>query len=215
MVVHGIDGFLPGRIVFFLLNLHLWRRPIWLTRHGESTHNEEGRIGGDAPLSALGDQYARRLAEFVRQHAIRPPEVWCSTLKRTVQTCRYLPIQPVQWAALNEIDAGVCDGMTYAEIASEMPEEYKARQNDKLRYRYPRGESYEDVVLRLEPVIIEAERQREPVLVVAHQAVLRALYAYFMDKNPDECLRMEIPLHTVIELTPGPYAFEEKRFPLM
>lgn len=37
-----------------------------------------------------------------------------------------------------------------------------------------------DVIQRLEPVIIEIERERECVVVVAHQAVLRALYGYFM-----------------------------------
>jgi 6-phosphofructo-2-kinase/fructose-2,6-biphosphatase len=46
--------------------------------------------------------------------------------------------------------------------------------------RYPSGESYMDVIQRLEPVIIEIERERECVVVVAHQAVLRALYGYFM-----------------------------------
>ena len=37
-----------------------------------------------------------------------------------------------------------------------------------------------DVIQRLEPVIIEIERERECVVVVAHQAILRALYGYFM-----------------------------------
>lgn len=41
--------------------------------------------------------------------------------------------------------------------------------------RYPAGESYLDVIQRLEPVIIEIEREKECVCVVAHQAVLRAL----------------------------------------
>ena len=36
-----------------------------------------------------------------------------------------------------------------------------------------------DVIQRLEPVIIEIERERECVCVVAHQAILRALYGYF------------------------------------
>jgi len=45
--------------------------------------------------------------------------------------------------------------------------------------RYPSGESYLDVIQRLEPVIIEIERERECVCIVAHQAVLRALYGYF------------------------------------
>ena len=43
-------------------------------------------------------------------------------------------------------------------------------------------QSYEDLVQRLEPVIMELERQ-ENVLVVCHQAVMRCLLAYFLDKT--------------------------------
>ena len=44
------------------------------------------------------------------------------------------------------------------------------------------SQSYEDLVQRLEPVIMELERQ-ENVLVVCHQAVMRCLLAYFLDKT--------------------------------
>ena len=215
IVMHRIQGYLPGKLVFYLMNLHLVRRPIWLTRHGESEFNVVGRIGGDTGLTAQGEKYAQALAEFVRDHADQPPVVWTSTLRRTIETTAQLGVPSLQWRALDEIDAGICDGMTYAEIAEQMPDEYRARSADKLHYRYPRGESYQDVIARLEPVIIELERQRSPVLVVAHQAVLRALYAYFMDKEPEQCLRMAVPLGTVVELRPGPYAFHERRFALM
>jgi broad specificity phosphatase PhoE len=43
-------------------------------------------------------------------------------------------------------------------------------------------QSYEDLVHRLEPVIMELERQ-ENVLVVCHQAVMRCLLAYLLDKT--------------------------------
>jgi len=76
----------------------------------------------------------------------------------------------------------VCDGKTYAMIKREYPEQFAARDKDKFAYRYPRGESYEDLVARLEPVIMELERQGN-VLVVSHQAVFRCLLAYFLDKN--------------------------------
>ncbi len=49
--------------------------------------------------------------------------------------CVIMPWQKLQWKALDEIDAGACDGMTYEQIAKEMPEEYAARKKDKLRYR--------------------------------------------------------------------------------
>lgn len=42
--------------------------------------------------------------------------------------------------ALDEIHAGACDGHTYAQIANASPEEYLARQQDKLRYRWARGQ---------------------------------------------------------------------------
>lgn len=72
--------------------------------------------------------------------------------------------------------------MTYEEIQRKFPEDFKARDQNKFYYRYPRGESYEDLVARLEPVIMELERQGN-VLVVSHQAVLRCLLAYFLDKS--------------------------------
>lgn len=72
--------------------------------------------------------------------------------------------------------------MTYEEIQRKFPEDFKARDQNKFFYRYPRGESYEDLVARLEPVIMELERQGN-VLVVSHQAVLRCLLAYFLDKS--------------------------------
>jgi 6-phosphofructo-2-kinase/fructose-2,6-biphosphatase 2 len=42
--------------------------------------------------------------------------VWTSTLKRTIQTSEHLPYPKLQWKALDEIDAGVCDGLTYEEV---------------------------------------------------------------------------------------------------
>jgi 6-phosphofructo-2-kinase/fructose-2,6-biphosphatase len=62
--------------------------------------------------------------------------VWTSTLRRTIQTAQNLPYAKLKWKALDEIDAGICDGMTYAEVAEKYPEEFLARKKDKLRYRW-------------------------------------------------------------------------------
>lgn len=43
-------------------------------------------------------------------------QVWTSTLKRTIQTAQDLPYLKLTWKSLDELDAGVCDGMTYEEI---------------------------------------------------------------------------------------------------
>jgi 6-phosphofructo-2-kinase / fructose-2,6-biphosphatase 3 len=216
VVVNRVEGYLSARLIFFLMNLHPTRRRIWLTRHGESRFNVEGRIGGDPELSERGVAYARSLADFVAESgAVRASAVaWTSTLARTLRTADALPVKTLAWRALDEIDAGVCDAMTYEEIRRLMPEEYAARGRDKFRYRYPLGESYADVIQRLEPVIVELERQRVPVLVIAHQAIVRALYGYLMGRAQDECPHLSIPLHTVIELLPTAYGYEERRFEL-
>jgi broad specificity phosphatase PhoE len=95
-----------------------------------------------------------------------------------------------------------------------MPDEFAARSSDKFRYRYPRGESYADIIQRLEPVIVELEGLRWPVLVIGHQAALRALYGYLIGKPQEDCPYLSVPLHTVIELTPTESGYAEKRFEL-
>ncbi len=214
ILVNDISGVLPGRLVSVLLNSHLGQRPIYLSRHGESTFNIEQRIGGDPPLTDRGESYATNLAEHLVDTFDEQPVVLTSTLVRTRQTASKLPWPHHMWHLLDEIDAGICDGMTYAEIAVDFEHEFKARKADKFWYRYPRGESYADVIARLEPVIFELERLRKPVVVIAHQAVLRAVYAYFKDMQPSECPHVQMPLHTVIKLTPGEYGFEEDRMAL-
>jgi len=214
LIAHNIEGYLQSRLVSFLLSSHVTRRIVWLTRHGESLYNLSNRIGGNPDLSTRGEGYSRALAKFLPVRAEDPPLVWTSTLKRAIQTARHLPWDKSELRALDEIHAGICEGMTYSQIERQMPDEFNARARDKLRYRYPRGESYEDVIQRLEPIIINLERERHSVLVVAHNAVIRALYAYFMDWPPEVCPHLDVPLHTLIELSPTAYGCEERRFAL-
>jgi broad specificity phosphatase PhoE/predicted kinase len=216
VTVSNVDGYLAARLVFFLMNLHLTARPIWLTRHGESVYNAAGLLGGDPDLTPDGHRYAQSLAEFLDRCDPDRKDIviWTSSLRRAVQTAAPLGRTSWPWRALDEINAGICDSMSYAQIQEHLPEEYEARTRDKFTYRYPRGESYQDIILRLDPVIIELERTRKPVLVIAHNAVLRALYAYFQGVSRERCPHLAIPLHTVIELTPHAYGCHETRMPL-
>lgn len=152
------------------------------------------------------------LPELVRKSVgdDRQLTVWTSTLKRTIQTARHLTFEKLEWKALDELDSGVCDGLTYEEIATDYPEDFKARDDDKFNYRYLGGESYKDVVIRLEPIIMELERS-ENVLIVTHQAILRCIYSYFMNVSQEKSPWMNVPLHTLIKLTPKAYSTQEER----
>ncbi|KDN53122.1 bifunctional 6-phosphofructo-2-kinase/fructose-2,6-bisphosphate 2-phosphatase [Tilletiaria anomala UBC 951] len=214
VVVNQIRGYLESRIAFYLMNLHLTPRNIFFSRHGESQYNVQGKIGGDSDLSERGWSYARALPDLIKDNiGDAPLTVWHSTLKRTAQTSSFLPYNKLAWKSLDELDAGVCDSMTYEEIEQYYPEDYASRDDDKFNYRYRGGESYRDVVVRLEPVIMELERQ-ENILIIGHQAILRCLYAYFHSLSQEELPYIKIPLHTVIQLTPKAYGCDEKRFRL-
>ncbi|OJD18318.1 hypothetical protein AJ78_01631 [Emergomyces pasteurianus Ep9510] len=218
VIINHIKDYLSSRLVYYIQNLHIRPRSIWLSRHGESEYNLLGKIGGDADISSRGEKYARALPQLLQESGVPPGTklvIWTSTLKRTIQTARHLAAETgydkLEWKALDELDSGVCDGLTYEEIAERYPEDFKARDDDKYNYRYRGGESYRDVVIRLEPIIMELERS-ENVIIVTHQAVLRCIYSYFLNMSQEQSPWMEVPLHTLIKLTPGAYGTEEKRF---
>lgn len=234
--LHNLRGFLASRFAQFLLNLHGQRRPIFFSRHGQSEYNRLKKIGGDSVLTEHGEEYASKLAEWVDKEVKlddegrpRPARLWTSSLKRTRLTARHIrhdtvclpngtewvQMRPKMFRNLDEIYAGLCDGMTYEEIQQQFPEEAAARKGDKFEYRYPRGESYIDLISRLEPMAHELERTQETLLVVAHQAILRVLYAYFMGKPREACPNVSIPLNTVIKLTPTVEGCLEERFTLL
>ncbi|XP_013990961.1 6-phosphofructo-2-kinase/fructose-2,6-bisphosphatase 2 [Salmo salar] len=212
-LVNKVQDYIQSKIVYYLMNIHVHSHSIYLCRHGESDHNVEGRIGGDAMLSVQGKKFAGALKGFVEQHGLPDLKVWTSQLGRTIQTAEELGVPYEQWKILNEIDAGVCEEMTYEMIEETFPAEFALRDQDKYHYRYPGGESYQDLVQRLEPVIMELERQGN-VLVICHQAVMRCLLAYFLDKSADDLPYLKCPLHTVLKLTPMAYGCKVDMFDL-
>ncbi|VDO84314.1 unnamed protein product [Heligmosomoides polygyrus] len=217
-----------------MMNIHILPRSIYLTRHGESEYNQIGRLGGDSPLSENGAKYAEKLRDYFKIESLGDLRVWSSQKIRAAQTAsrmRDLARNVEYWKVLDEIDAGICEGLTYEDFEERYPKQFAERDKDKYHYRYPSGESYEDLVARLEPVIMELERQSD-VLVISHQvglswlyvresaeifmdsfqAVLRCILAYFTNKNREELPYLKVPLHTVIKLTPKAYSCEVEMF---
>jgi broad specificity phosphatase PhoE len=153
-VIHSIRGYLPLKIVHFVMNLHTLPRYFYFTRHGQSEYNLLGKIGGDSGLSANGSEYAKRLALFAKDSICtdavgqpRPSRLWTSTMNRTKDTAAWIEhptiqatyedgskekhdwiqMRPMARRNLDELYAGTCDGMTYKEIEEVFPEEFKAR----------------------------------------------------------------------------------------
>ncbi|KAI1614787.1 6-phosphofructo-2-kinase [Exophiala viscosa] len=65
MITSQVKGFLSIQAVTYLMNFNLAPRQIWITRHGESMDNVNGKIGGDSSLSPNGVRYGKALEKFI------------------------------------------------------------------------------------------------------------------------------------------------------
>lgn len=133
--------------------------------------------------------------------------VWTSMLQRSIQTAQYFDEDEYdikEMRMLNELNAGIAEGMTYEEIKAKFPQEYTERRRNKLHYRYPGagGESYLDVINRLRAVIVEVERMTDHVLLVGHRVVARVLLAYFLGLERDDVTCLDVPLGMLYVLEP-------------
>ncbi|KFP46012.1 6-phosphofructo-2-kinase/fructose-2,6-bisphosphatase 2, partial [Cathartes aura] len=55
-LVNRVQDYIQSKIVYYLMNIHVQPRTIYLCRHGESEYNLVGKIGGDSGLSPRGKQ---------------------------------------------------------------------------------------------------------------------------------------------------------------
>uniref|UniRef100_A0A8B9LGV1 6-phosphofructo-2-kinase/fructose-2,6-biphosphatase 4 n=1 Tax=Astyanax mexicanus TaxID=7994 RepID=A0A8B9LGV1_ASTMX len=58
-LVNRVQDHIQSRIVYYLMNIHITPRSIYLCRHGESDLNVKGRIGGDSGLTFRGKEVRR------------------------------------------------------------------------------------------------------------------------------------------------------------
>jgi 6-phosphofructo-2-kinase/fructose-2,6-biphosphatase 2 len=58
---------------------------------------------------------------------------------------------------------------------------------------------------------MELERS-ENIIIITHQAIVRCIFSYFMEIPQEKSPWMEVPLHTLMKLTPKAYGTEVERF---
>lgn len=218
VTARGVRGSIQTAILGVLASPVIRRKTFYLSRHGESEYNVLGRIGGDADLSPRGMKYAERLARQLggpgsAPDCPKPKLIWTSELRRTIRTVQNIPGPRAAIKDLNEINAGICEGLTYEEIQERFPQEFAWRDQDKFKYRYPHGESYLDLLQRVDSVV-QALLGNTDVLVVSHQAVLRCIMAYFKGTKPDDVPYINVPLHTLLIVRSYGYDFKVETIPL-
>lgn len=170
------------------MTAHAGPRTRWLlARHGQSVANAGEWLSGhtDVDLTPRGEAEARALGEQLRSHRIT--HVVSSDLTRAARTARIAlddrPHALRTHAALRERDLGAWTGWTVRELR----ESGARRVLDHLDGRPPGGESLRDVACRAMFSLARWDRG-EPVLVVSHGGLMRALLGLVADEVDAERL---------------------------
>jgi len=186
-------------------------RNLFLLRHGETFFNVEDRIGGDAGLTEKGQAQAEALARYFRPWRI--PIIFTSNHLRTQQTARPIAEKQehssiISLPEFNEIDAGVCEGMTYQEIKKEMPAVAVARNRDKYNYVYPEGEGYASMEKRVHrgvQKVFYLNNLDDNIMIVGHQAVNRMILSSFVFRPKEEVPFIYMPQDRYYHIQVDPY----------
>ena len=175
------------------------KKTIFLSRHGESQYNLEGKLGGDSSLSENGIIYSKKLYNYFKLNNNENIKVITSNLKRTKETATFFNNKYIN-ENLNEINAGIYEHFTYDQVKKDNINEFNKRKKDKFNYRYPDGESYKDLEDRVLKIFIEITNNNDNVFILAHNAVLRVIFGYLYKFDKAKIPYLDIPLHNLYRI---------------
>ncbi|MBD2865217.1 histidine phosphatase family protein [Paenibacillus oceani] len=159
---------------------------LYLTRHGETEWNVEGRLQGhrDSALTQLGKQQAEWLGAKLEKVPI--DAIYCSSSKRASDTAdrirgtRDIPIIPMD--SLKEIHFGDWEGQNRVDLERTDSAKYSAFWNEPHTYvPSSGGESFVQLSERVIPALTEliAAHRGGTLLIVTHAVALKMMMAYF------------------------------------
>lgn len=153
---------------------------IILVRHGESDSNRSKVYGGkDIKLTKNGIEQARKSKKAIGELDLK--NVYVSPMIRARETMLHLGLNGSVKDNLREIDLGILEGMTYAELMGKYPKEGKLWTENPLTYALPGGESVVQLYERVSKFLDEIIEKGENSLLICHEGVIKAAMAYVFE----------------------------------
>ncbi len=165
---------------------------LFLIRHGQSEGNVAGRLQGwqDAPLTALGERQAVRVAVALRQFLtaaeVEVAAIYSSPLQRAARTADAvsqvlgLPVQTDP--DLREMHFGRVEGLTEAEWKDCFPDTLAAwHQPDNMDFGWPEGETRRGFYARIEQTlgrILAAHPPEANLVLVTHGGLIASYLSW-------------------------------------
>ena len=182
---------------------------IYLTRHGQTEWNREGRYQGklDSPLTPHGEQQARRVGALLAS-LIDAPGDWrlvTSPLGRARRTAELIRDSLDGRVALDlddrlaEISLGSWDGLSYDEVESLTPDGLGRWER---YFHSPDGETYDALAARVADWLAQVSGSVR-LIVVSHGVTGRVLRGLYAGLTRDEMLKLDVPQDAVFRLVEG------------
>lgn len=162
---------------------------LYLTRHGETEWNLEGRLQGhlDSPLTLKGESQAAWLGARMKDTSI--DIIIASSSNRAKRTAELVrgnrDIEIVTSDHLKEINLGKWEGMLHKEIEQNYAEAHRNFRSAPHLYQPVGGETFQEVIDRVSREIerLKDKYNGKTLLIVTHGVVLKALWVYFGKKE--------------------------------
>ena len=171
---------------------------VYLIRHGETSWNSLMKFQGqtDIPLSDQG----RRQAELLSRRLAGEKFTACyaSDLVRAYETAKIvaarhtLAVQKIP--SLRELNFGVWEGLTAADIKKSYREEVKQWWKSPLTTRIPGGETLAEMVTRAMAALktIVGSHREGNVLVVSHGGAIRSIIGSVLGMDLNQYWRLKL-----------------------
>lgn len=165
-----------------------------LLRHGETEGGAIYRGRTDSQLTETGRQ---QMLDKLSSHIDRWQVVYSSPLSRCSEIARQFCQQssvPLQLdERLQELDFGLWEGMTLEQVWQEYPKQSESFWQNPEKCPPPEGESISDLRERLNQLLDElCACGAEPLLLITHGGVIRALIAEVLGIAPENWSRLSI-----------------------
>ena len=157
---------------------------VLLVRHGKTATTGTilpGRASG-LHLSDEGREQANRVAARLGELAKRPAALYVSPLERTRETAapiaRQHKLRAIADKGLLECDFGDWTGMKLATLCRRP--EWRSVQNSPSTFRFPNGESFTEMQLRIWGTIerLAARHRNRTIVLVSHADPIKAAITY-------------------------------------
>lgn len=151
---------------------------IWLVRHGETDWSRSGQHTSrtDLPLTPAGERQAENLKRMLAGHSFAL--VLSSPMKRAIETCRLVGLNPELKDDLREWDYGDYEGLTTPEIQKSAP------GWTIFTGSVPNGETVDQVAARADRVIARALTAEGDVALFGHGHLSRVIAARWIGLDP-------------------------------